>query len=362
MGWRFFASTLNGDGTETPLAESLPLTGVQVVDPVSAAPEVVFNLTPEVRRLQRPDGSPLIRARSTMVYAELDGVIRGAGVVASTSAAGHELQVTCRGLSSLIDGEPWTNTTIRYVGADPADVARTIWRYWQSHPRADVALELPDDVHTTGRVGTAEEPVLLANYATADLGEVFFDMLESGPMDFRERHTWEPDGTISHRLVLGSPRLGRRRTDLSFHVGANVVEVPTVGFDQERYASEVLVLGAGEGDKMIRAHARNAAADRLRRCKVIPAKAIGRTPTAQLYAAKWVRNYAGDERDVDELVVADHPVAPLFSWDPGDEVWLSGDSMWGGQLGMWVRVLSTTVSPDRSSTAVLRVARADRVA
>lgn len=358
-GWSFFATTVNGDGTETYLAGSLPLSGVQLVDPVSAAPELSFDLTPEIRRLQQPNGLPVIRARSTAVYAELDGVIRGGGIVTSTSAEGQQLRVNCSGFVSLIEGEPWTNTTLRFTSADPADIARTIWRYWQQHPRANIGLELPADVKTGKKVGTVEEPIVLANYATSDLGEVFFDMLEAGPIDFRERHSWDGD-MIRHRLDMGFPRLGRRRTDLGFHVGVNVAEIPSVGFDQERYASEVLVLGAGEGDKMIRGHAVNPAADRLRRCKVVPSKGIGQTPTAQLFAQKWVGNFAGDERDVEELVVVDHPLTPLFSWDPGDEVWLSGDSAWGGQLGMWVRVLSTTVAPDKSSTAVLKVARADK--
>ncbi len=360
-GWTYFATTIHGDGTETLLAPSLPLKGVTVVDPVSAPPEISFDLTPEIRRLQRPDGKPLIRARSTAVYAMLDGQFRGGGIITRTSADGPTLKVLCGGLVSLIDGEPWTNSTIKYIGVDPADVIRTIWRYWQMHPLANIPLELPADLRTGAKVGTVEEPVLLANYATADLGEMFYDMLEAGSIDFRERHSWDQDGDqIRHRLELGYPRLGRRRADLSFHIGTNVL-VPAVGFDQERYASEVLVLGAGEGDKMIRAHAYNPKADRLRRCKALPSKGIGRTPTAQLFAAKWVQNFMGDERDVEELAVIEHPAAPLFSWDPGDEVWLSGDSMWGGQIGMWVRILSTTVTPDQSATAVLKVARADKV-
>ena len=359
-GWQYIATTVRGDGTESLLAASLPLTGVSLVDPVSAAPELSFDLTPEIRRLQRPDGRPLIRARSTAVYAILDGVIRGGGIVSRTNADGESLKVLCSGFVSLIDGEPWTNSTIKYVGVDPADVIRTIWRYWQMHPLANIPLQIPADLRTGAKVGTTAEPVLLANYATADLGELFFDMLEAGAIDFRERHWWVDDDTIGHRLDMGSPRLGRRRTDISFRVGTNVL-VPSVGFDQERYASEVLVLGAGEGDKMIRAHAYNPNADRIRRCKALPSKGIGRTPTAQLFANKWVQNFMGDERDVEELVVLNHPVAPLFSWDPGDEVWLSGDSMWGGQIGMWVRILSTTVTPDKSATALLKVARADKV-
>ena len=357
-GWTYLATTVHGDGTETLLATSLPLTGVTLTDPISAAPEISFDLTPEIMRLQRPDGTPLIRARSTAIYAILDGVIRAGGIVATIAAEGPQLKITAPGFVSLIDNEPWTNTTMRFIGADPAAVIRTIWTYWQSHPRANIALQLPTGLTTGAKVGTHEEPVLLANYATSDLGEVFHDMLEAGSIDYRERHQLE-DGTITHRLDMGAPRLGRRRSDIQFRIGTNTL-VPGVGFDTDRYASEVLVLGAGEGDKMIRAHAYAPPTDRLRRCKVIPSKGIGRTPTAQLFAAKWAKNYAGDERDVTELTVVDTPTAPLFSWEPGDEVWLSGDSMWGGHLGMWVRVLSTTYTPDRAHTAALKIARADK--
>lgn len=360
VGWRYIAATLNGNGTETPLAVSLPLSDVSITDPISTAPEISFNVTPEIMRLRGPNDEPLLRVRSTAIYAELDGVIRAGGVVTKMTTSGPSLQVTCAGFISLIDGEPWTNRTIRSVGADPADLCRIIWSYWQSHKYANVGLTLPAGLRTGARIGTAEEPITLAHYANVDLGSLFNDMCEAGSIDYRERHKWEPNGTISHRLEMGSPRLGRRRTDIQFVIGSNVAEVPSVDFHTDDYASEVMVLGAGEGDKMTRGHAANSNVDRLRRVKAIPSKGIGLVATANLFAEKWVRNYATSETDVDSLVVIEHPLAPLFSWDPGDEVFLSGDSMWGGRLGMWVRILATTISPDKAQTATLKVARADK--
>jgi len=141
----------------------------------------------------------------------------------------------------------------------------------------------------------------------------------------------------------------------------NVADYPPVGFDDEDYASEVLVIGAGEGEKMLRAHARVTGADRVRRVLVVQEKGIGRQATIESAAVKHAKRSLLDEGDVDELKIIPHSLAPLGSWENGDEVWLSGDSLWAGRLGQWVRVLSTTYTPEDWPGATVKVARADRV-
>lgn len=374
-GWSFFAMTLHGDGTETLAAADLPLTSPSVTTALSGTDEIGFDLTPEIARLKRPDGRPLMRSRSTAVYAVLDGLIRCGGMVRSGTAQGHVLRVACHGFVSYLDGLPWTNSTKKLYGADPADVVRMVWAYGQMHPLGNLGVNVSADVKTPARVGVrvaevknakgdittegVDEPVLLANYATHDLSETFMEMLDVGSLDYRETHTLTGD-TVRHDLVLGYPRLGRRRTDIQFKLGVNVAEQPSFEFDDDDYASEVLVVGAGEGDKMLRAHAYVNGADRIRRVQVIPEKGIGRLATIQAAAAKYARWLNLEDGDVDELVIVPHPLAPVGSWENGDEIFLSGDALWAGQVAQWVRVLATTYTPGEHPGATVKVVRADK--
>lgn len=374
-GWSFFATVLRGDGTETLAAADLPLTSPTVTTTLSGTDEISFDLTPEIARLRRPDGRPVMRARSTAVYAVLDGVARAGGIVRSSSAQGHVLRVACHGFTSYLDGLPWTNTTRKLYGWDPADVARLIWQYAQSHPLGNLGVVISPEVKTRARVGrrvaevknaagetvteAVDEPVLLANYATHDLADTFHEMCDVGSIDYRETHRLDGD-QVRHELALGAPRLGRRRTDIAFQLGVNVAEQPAFEFDDDEYASEVLVVGAGEGDKMLRAHAYVPGADRVRRVQVIAEKGIGRLPTIQAAAAKYARWLNLEDGDVDELVIAPHPLAPIGSWENGDEVFLSGDGLWAGPVAQWVRVLSTTYAPSEHAGATVKVVRADK--
>ena len=375
-GWRFHATRLNGDGTETLLANDLPFSDVQITKTLSGPDELTAKLTPEHMCLKDDNGAPTLLPWSSAIYASAGTIIRFGGIITALKANGPDLTVTAAGFVSFLDGVPWTNTTRKYYGEDPAKVIRDIWLFAQTHPKGNIGLTLPGGLKTTAKVGerrketknakgetveqAVDEPVLLAQYATEDLSKVFDDMLEAGSIDYVEKHEAQDDGSITHRLDMASPRLGRRRTDVGFVVGVNVIEIPEVDLHVEDYLSEAVVWGAGEGEKMITAHARNDAAKRLRRVKVFQNKNTGRQATARSAAELYLRRYSQDSAaDVESLLVIDHPVAPLFSYELGDEVWLSGDSWWGGKLGMWVRVLGITLDPEGQAASV-KVARAGR--
>lgn len=378
--WRYFATRLNGDGTETEVASDIPASDVSVTDALSQPDSIEFNVKPEMEELKAADGSPLFLPWSTAIYAEKDGAIRHGSIVTnlSTASNGSDLKVITRGFSSYPQGMPWTSSTKKLYQVDPADVVRTIWATLQAHPRGNLGIRLSTDVRTPVRVGVktaaltdtagnvqteaADEPVLLANYATTDLGKMIDELLEAGSIDYREEHRWTPDGRIDHFIRLAYPRMGVRRDDITFDVGVNCTTVPDVDIDADDYASECLLLGAGEGDKMIRAHAYNTNAARLRRVKVVQAKHIGRQATANTSAASRAKLMNVFNTDIKEVRVFDHPNAPLFSWNPGDEVRLQGFGGWAGTLDMWVRIMATTYSPDEfQAGAVLSVVRADRV-
>lgn len=343
---------------------------------LSGSDALTGKLSPEHAALAGEDGRPILVPWGSAVYAEAGGQIRAGGLVTSLSASGHELTVEAEGFASYLRGLPWTNTTRKYYDADPAKVASDLWRFAQMHPGGDVGVRLePADLATPRRVGVrkpeikdkkgetvqeaVDEPVMLARWETNDLGQVWDEMTEAGSLDYVEAHEPAQDGSIRHLIRVGYPRIGRRRTDAGFVVGVNTTTVPDVDLHVEDYASEVLVLGAGEGEKILTAHARSPETGRLRRVRVVQEKGIGRQSTADAAAEKFARQLQPHGLDVDTLQIIDHPLAPLWSINLGDEYRLTGDAWWGGKLDMWVRVLEIAHDTEVEHMATLTVARAD---
>lgn len=377
-GWRFWATTLHGDGSETLIAQDVAFSDVSITKTLSGPDGFTAKLTPEHPVYQGANGRPIFLPWSTAIYAARGGAIRCGTIVTGMTASAEKLSVEAAGFSAYLEGMPWTNSTRRYYDRDPADVVRDVWRFAQMHPRGNLPLEVvPAEISTRVRVGerraevkdaggetiqqAVDEPVLLARWETTDLGAVFEEMCELGSIDYVEEHETAADGRILHRLRLGHPRIGRRRTDIGFVAGVNVVEIPDVDLHVDDYASEVLVLAAGEGEKMLTAHATNPKADRLRKVRVVQEKGVGRQATANASAELRVKRLNSHGHDVDSLVVMDHPLAPLFGFELGDEVRLTGDSWWGGRLDHWVRVLEVAYQPTESDArAVVTVTRADK--
>lgn len=372
MGWRFWATRANGDGTETPLAASLPLSDVTITTAVSNPTSITFRARPEIPHMITKDGRPIFEPWSTIVYAETDGLVRAAGIVAEVEANGHDLSVECVGFSAVLNGQPWTEQAARFTDADPGRLIALIWERWQAQPAGNVGLDVPTVV-TPARVGkyvpatkdkdgqtveAVDERFALTQWDTHDLGDTFGDLLQVGSIDYREHHEII-DGRPRHRLIMAHPRLGRRRRDLRFVPGVNV-DVPPVSLSMEDYASEVLLLGAGEGEKMVTGHA-TAPTTRLRRVAIQMGKHIGRKATAETMAARRARQLSATPQDVETLRVFGHPNAPLMSWDDGDEVQLVGHAGWAGPIDVWVRILETEFSPTGDTdTCTVKVALAGK--
>lgn len=179
-------------------------------------------------------------------------------------------------------------------------------------------------------------PYTITWWENHDLGQLIDDLAAQTPFDYREVTRWDGE-ELTHRLELGYPRLGTRREQLRFEVGVNVTIPPPA--QEGDYASEVTVLGAGEGRAMIRATA-TGNPGRLRRAVVVEHKDAKTTFRANFMAsgslarrtAEWV---------FDTLEIIDHPSAPYGSFGPGDEIHVVGDAGWI-QLDHWVRIKEIT--------------------
>jgi hypothetical protein len=204
--------------------------------------------------------------------------------------------------------------------------AATVWKSYKT--RLAAAKKRVSDAK-----GGAAVPFTLTWWESHDLGNVIDELAKDTPFDYRERSAWVGED-ISHELELGVPTLGGRRTDLRFEVGVNVTAPPPL--KERDYASEAVVLGAGEGRAMVRATV-TGNPGRLRRAVVVQRKDIrANAPATNVARAEVAKRSA--KWTFDSLDVIDHPLAPYGSFRPGDTIYVTGDAGWI-RLDHWVRVL-----------------------
>lgn len=362
--WRFIAQRLpSGEFLDW----DLPLTDVQVTSELSGPGGLVGTVPVEVARLKAADGRPLLEPYGCAVWAEASGQIRGGGILVDSYFDGQSWRLDCVGLSGYLSGMPWTGGEYSGVQVDPLGVVRRVWNHAQSQVGGDLGVVV-DSTSSPVRVGTKKEdvefttnegkdvafeagPFLLTPWTTHDLGKVVDDLAQQTPFDYVNHTAWSGD-TLVHRLELAYPRRGSRREDLRFVVGENVTIDPTQTMDGADYASEVLVLGAGEGRKMVRASVA-ASRDRLRRVAVVTDKSVRSKSAATSLGRLHLAARTGVPT-ISEVVVTDGPLASISSIVVGDEVFVQSEAGWV-DLAMWVRVVAITVSPDEVHTARLRV-------
>lgn len=376
-GWRYIATRLNGDGTETLLDSDLPLEDVTIDDVLSGDSGLSGKIDPVYTRLLASDGAPLFTEWGTAIYAENDGVIRGGGIVTHSSFDGPTWTIECTGFTGYGRDMPYVGPGYAGVKVDPIDVMRIIWNYIQSQPGGNIGLTF-DPTDTGGKVTIGTElmqvqfdtqsgpvsfeagPYKLNFYTNHDLQGDVDNLATDTPFDYHEHHFWDGD-TIRHHVNIGYPSIGRRREDLAFVWGVNVFQAPTIERDGSIYASGSLVLGAGDGAAMIKSirETPTRPQGRLRRIAVV----IDDTITSKAKAdrrADIENQWRARLDDISSVVVQNHPNAPLGAAQVGDEIRLTGRGDWVN-TDMWVRILSISTQPANSEVAEYTVARSDKL-
>lgn len=365
MGWKYLAQRLpSGELIDT----ELPLEDAAITRQLSGPCDVAGTVPVEVSRLKGPDGRPILEPWGSAIIAEADGQIRGYGIITDEpSWDGQQWTVDTLGVSGYLAGLAYTGPEYAGVQVDPLDVVRRVWDHVQGQPGGDLGVVV-DGTRSPVRVGTEVRevefttgdgeavsfesgPFKLNAWETDDLGKIVADLAGSTPFDYLEETQWDGED-VAHRLRLGYPALGRRQEDLRFVIGENVTTVPRV--QPGGYASGVYVLGAGEGKDRVRSPVVSGNAGRLRRVKAITDKSLTSRATATDRARVLLAASAGGPV-VDSLTIADHPHAPLGSFDVGDSIFVEGPAGWGGDLALWLRVVELTIRPDNPEAIVARV-------
>lgn len=348
-----------------------------------SGPGGVFgSIDPAVARMIANDGNPLIREWSTALYREDDnGKIHGGGIVVRvTEDEDGTLNVEAPGFSTYPHGIVHARTYTAPIGADALDVYRELWSYVQSFPDSDLAVTVDDtksgelveevvELETgkakKGDKGESEivepghviKPYRLPRWEYRDCGEEMNAMLEVASADYIEHHKWNADHTaIQHHIELGVPRLGKKRRDLRFVEGENIIEAVPLTIDGDEFAQDVYGIGKGEGRKM--RHTRKVQRDdRIRRTALFVDKFANQRRLERLTAREF--NRRNDTRGFESVVIRDHPNARIAQIDPGDDILIEAHLDWHGRVRLWNRVLSIETSMAEDA-ALLRVARSDQ--
>lgn len=375
-GWRYFATRLNGDGTETLIHPDLPLSDPSVETVISGINAVEGKIAPVFSTMLGSDGLPLLSEWSTAIYAEQDGEIRGGGILTKSGFDGPDWNIEAIGFLGYGKDMPYTGSGYKGIKQDAIDVARVIWRHIQGQPNGNLGLVF-DDTTTDGKVIIGTElkqvefdtqsgpvsfesgPYKLNWYSNHDLQGDFDNLAASTPFDYVERHRWNTDGTIGHFVEIGYPRIGRLRDDLRFIYGVNVFSPVAYDRNGEEYASGTMVLGAGEGASMIRSIREISRPGRLRRIAVVVDDTIKsrRVADSRADAENQWRSRLGD---VESILVRNHPNAPLGAAAVGDEIRINGRGDWIDP-DMSVRILSIRIDPTNADQAEYQIARTDKL-
>lgn len=380
-GWRYFATRLNGDGTETLVDMDLPIEDVTIEDVLSGDQALNGKIDPAYTRLLGPDGKPILREWRTGLYAENDGDIRFGGILTNSGFDGPEWSLETTGFTSYLRDMPYTGAGYKGVKVDPLDVVRVIYGHVQSQPGGNIGLSVAKtttggkvvigsalaadqyDPETGGGLNglTLESQAYKLNiYTNHNLASDVDDLASLTPFDYHERHVWNADGTIGHFLDLGYPKIGRKRDDLRFIFGVNIFEPPSVERDGSIYASGTLVLGAGDGSQAKRALRETPTRpDGLRRIAVVVDDTL-KTDRACANRADAENQWRARIDDMDSIIVANHPNAPLGAVQVGDTIRVEGRGEWQ-DYDMEVRVLGIAYQPANGGVAEYTIARTDKL-
>lgn len=364
------------------LDADLPLHSVQITRALSTPKALDASLDRKYAHLVEGEGEgdPLIVEWGTVIVVD-HGYRVDVFIVDGTTGEDEQetLGITAGGVVSLAKDQPWlpANDTVRSaldamhrrvgtrrlesgaeaggigwvrstdeiagVEVDPLDMVRAIWAQITTAPDSDIRLTV-DDTTSDVRIGEEERDVEFTTgsgeeveftagpwrlnwHSTNDLGKEIDDLAEETPFEWVEESRWDGELPSTH-LRIGYPKLDNpRRDDRFFELGVNVTAVD--GVEWADWASEVLVVGQGEGSERRRGHdaITPTGRRRLRRVHVEADHSIRTNRLANQRASKILKRLQG-ETVLDTVTVADSDAAPFGTWGVGDIITIRGETPW----------------------------------
>lgn len=326
------------------LSPALPLTDREYGDELNGPGSLSGKLSPRLVA-QNPT---LLDPGTTLIYVEESGDLTWGGLVWYARPKGSDYAIEAAGWSSYLmhrydlDGE--LNGRGPYVYADRCQVIRDVWAYAQSITDGNLDIVV-DPTTSTSTVGTPDD-VLHSNWwDTRSLGDMVDDQVSADASpDYSCTVAWNADRSAPiRRIRLGWPRLGARRTDISFSSGVNIIEDPEIELAGDDYAQVVIGMGAGDGS----AKRRQISAIRNGRLRLEYAAAFPEANGDDVLKALTDAELAKRQKlgSLNEITIRDTVAAPFGSWQVGDDVFTRVYNPWVEFVG-WRRITGWTIKPD----------------
>ncbi|WP_073947578.1 hypothetical protein [Streptomyces kebangsaanensis] len=340
------------------LAWDLPLSDVAYGPELNGPGQLQATLEPHLAHVL----PSMVDPGNTLIFAERDSKLMWGGLIWRADPVGGKYPIEAAGFGSYPRKRHDVHGNLAgrgpYTYADPCKLIRDVWAYCQAQPDGNLGVGV-DSTTSKATIGTPAEPYASTWWETRTLADIIDDAVGvfGGP-EWTEQVSWVGDRP-ERRIRLGWPRLGTRRTDVSFTTGVNIASQQPVIYDGDSSAQVVVALGSGEGRARLRAI--DAVRDgRLRLEHVLDLPTIkGQDQLASKARTSRIARQARGAIEQVELI--DHPAARFGSFAVGDDVWVQVHDEWTDYDG-WARVTGWTLTPaqgDQQERMTVSLARAD---
>ena len=325
------------------LSTALPLDELEYGDELNGPGSLSGKLSPRLLASNPTLADP----GNTFIYVESSGQLQWGGIVWDVRTSGNDYAIEAAGWSSYlqhrydIDGQYGGRGPYTYT--DRCKVIRDIWAYAQAAADGNIGVTV-DSTTSTSTIGTPDDVYQSNWWETPCLGDQIDDLVSGDATpDYTCTTAWNSAKTdVVKRIKLGWPRLGARRTDISFSSGVNILEDPEIVLGGDDYAQVVIATGSGDGSAKLRqiSAVRNG---RLRMEAVVDAPELNGNDTlkARASAERTWRQVLGS---VDQITIRNTTAAPFGSWQVGDDVYTRIHNAWTDFTG-WCRITGWTVKP-----------------
>lgn len=348
----------------------LPITDLQIKYTISGPQVISGKFETEIQHI-RDIGLEPERVR---IHVEEDGEIRASGILMpfSDDNKGKIRTIEAEGNSTYPHWIVYQGPAYQGIQVDPADMIRKLWNHVQSYTDSNLGVQVSSTT-TPVRIGTEPQnvefetgageqvsfvagPYALNFWTVTNCGDEIRKLCQETPIEYLERSSWNAGKTdVLHYIDLGYPRVGRRRTDLSFREGENMYDlIPTYAENKDNRASVVIVVGAGDGEDAIREMTSGYSDPRrLRKTRVIQNEDITSRARALTLSQFEFRRTNLSRYEIKSISIdTSHDNAPWGSFQCGDDILVEGTVPYIGKIADLHRIVSYTYNP-RNKVAVL---------
>lgn len=352
------------------LSWELPVKDPEIIWNHSSAREISGVFTPEIRALRDVGLEPW----GTWIHYEEEGVLRASGILLPTSIGRDgTLRLSAAGPMYYANRVPWRGQ-YSGVAVDPAAIVKMMWSHLQSFPRGNLGVtvhgstpirigtEARDVEFVTGEgevVSFEAGPYKLNYWENTLIGAETDKLAGETPFDLVESSRWSDASrsAVEHRIDMVYPQHGRRRTDLRFAQGENIVEWAPIEEPGDAYADTVYVMGKGEGPDAVAGSAMAWVGNRIRLPAIVDDKTIDNRVRANATAAEELAARLSALVEIPEIVInTRHRNAPIGSFETGDEILPQIRVPYLGMVKQWHRITSIRYLPHQNR-AVLNLTR-----